>query len=281
MEKKDVLDFIEAFRLDSGWNQVSAEQALRPDLTGLDMFDSAIGRVAAAEDPGFMRLKKADSVGPHHLLPGEWLKGAQSVFSFFLPFSERVRRSNEEGAEPSAEWLHARIEGQDFINRLSRELVKWMGEKGWSAVAPAVDPGFSFCYAENNVFMDDQGAPYPVSFTSNWSERHAAFVCGLGTFGLSKGLITEKGMAGRFGSVISSAPMEPDNVIPDDIYGNCHRCGRCALLCPVNAISLENGKDHALCSDYVRLMGEKYSPRYGCGKCQTGVPCEFENPVGS
>lgn len=48
-----------------------------------------------------------------------------------------------------------------------------------------------------------------VSYTSNWSERHVAFVCGLGTFGLSKGLITEKGIAGRLGSLIVSEKFEP------------------------------------------------------------------------
>ena len=25
-------------------------------------------------------------------------------------------------------------------------------------------------------------------------------------------------------------------------------------------------------------MKAKYSPRYGCGKCQVGVPCEFRAP---
>ena len=32
-------------------------------------------------------------------------------------------------------------------------------------------------------------------YISTWSERHAMYAAGLGTFGLSKGLITKKGMA--------------------------------------------------------------------------------------
>ena len=36
---------------------------------------------------------------------------------------------------------------------------------------------------------------------SCWSERHAAFVSGLGTFGLCDGLITPVGKAMRCGSV--------------------------------------------------------------------------------
>ena len=56
------------------------------------MFDTAVGGVASAGDPHFSGLK-AGRCRPHCLLPGEWLEGARSVVSFFLPFSERVRSS--------------------------------------------------------------------------------------------------------------------------------------------------------------------------------------------
>jgi epoxyqueuosine reductase QueG len=36
-------------------------------------------------------------------------------------------------------------------------------------------------------------------FSSNWSERHAAYTAGLGTFGLCDGLITPLGKAMRVG----------------------------------------------------------------------------------
>ena len=39
-------------------------------------------------------------------------------------------------------------------------------------------------------------------------------------------------------------------------------------------ISLENGKDHLICSKFLKTTKEKYKPRYGCGKCQINVPCE-------
>ena len=34
--------------------------------------------------------------------------------------------------------------------------------------------------------------------------NHAAYLCGLGTFGLSRGIITKPGMAGRFGSIMKT-----------------------------------------------------------------------------
>ncbi|RKJ54879.1 epoxyqueuosine reductase, partial [bacterium 1XD42-8] len=42
---------------------------------------------------------------------------------------------------------------------------------------------------------------------------------------------------------------------------------------------LEQGKNHALCREYLQKTKEKFSPRFGCGKCQTGVPCEYQIPV--
>ena len=58
----------------------------------------------------------------------------------------------------------------------------------------------------------------------------------------------------------------------------CIRCGACARKCPAQAISLEHGKNNVLCNAHLEKMKEKYSPRYGCGKCQVGVPCESSAP---
>lgn len=55
-------------------------------------------------------------------------------------------------------------------------------------------------------------------------------------------------------------------------------CGECVINCPVNAISIENGKDHLICSRFLEKTKEKYSPRYGCGKCQIDVACESRIP---
>jgi epoxyqueuosine reductase QueG len=280
METTEIRNIIEVFRNDSGWNRISPEKALRSDLAGMEMFSPALVGIAAADDPAFLLLKREGAVGPQFLLPGEWLPGARSVVSFFLPFTAGVREANaESGPEPAPEWLHGRIEGQEFIDRLSRALVEHLCEEGGDAVAPAADPRFASCTLRNTVFRDGAGAPFPVTFTSNWSERHVAFVCGLGTFGLSKGLITSRGVAGRFGSVITTLVLTPDNVIPEELYGNCTLCGECAVRCPAGAISPGKGKDHVLCSEYLDLMKKKHSPRYGCGKCQTGVPCEKEIPA--
>ncbi len=279
MDKKQILDLIESFRTESGLNRIPREKVLRPELEGMEIFSSAIAGTASADDPAFFLLKRREAVGGHFLLPREWLPGARSVLSFFLPFTDRIRKANAaSGPEPSPEWLHGRIEGQEFIDCLSRVLVERLLEEGGDAVAPAVDQRFASCTLRNTVFLDRNRTPFPVTLTSNWSERHVAFVCGLGTFGLSRGLITSRGVAGRFGSVITTFDLPPDNIVPEDLYGNCSLCGECAAKCPAGAISLEKGKDHILCSEYLVLMKEKHFPRYGCGKCQVDVPCESSVP---
>ena len=124
-------------------------------------------------------------------------------------------------------------------------------------------------------------------YISTWSERHAAYAAGLGTFGLSKGLITKKGMAGRFGSVITSAEFDADIRPYSQPFEYCTMCGACMVKCPAGAIDKAKGcalgKDQLVCGPYV--SGSKLPPhgpnqrvRYGCGKCQCGVPCESGIP---
>lgn len=55
-------------------------------------------------------------------------------------------------------------------------------------------------------------------------------------------------------------------------------CGKCVRNCPVNAITIENGKNNHTCSVFLDITSEKYKPRYGCGKCQVEVPCESRIP---
>lgn len=280
MEKNRFTALIADFLRDSGRNRVAGELAINEKMVGLEIFDSPLVGVAAADHPAFRELRRDGVVGPHFLLPEQWLPGARSVVSFFLPFSERVRTANRtDREEPAPEWLHGRIEGQKAIDSLSAYLVERLREEGAYAVAPSVDVRFRSCAKDNTVFLDCDGSPLPVSFSSNWSERHVAYVCGLGSFGLSKGLITRKGVAGRFGSVVTRAPVPPDNVIAANVYENCTMCGACVRNCPAGAITIEKGKDHIRCAEFLEVTKNKYQPRYGCGKCQTGVPCERAIPA--
>ena len=248
------------------------------DIPGIGetvLFDESIMGFASVEDDIFEVFRRKEVIGANYFGPGEWLPEAQSVISFFLPFSETVRASNRtDRTDPSREWMYARIEGQEFIGKYMDAVRHFLEEQGIAACVPALDERF-----EVKIEPTAKGLRPDFHADSRWSERHAAYACGLGTFGLSRGLITEKGMAGRFASIIVAAGFDPTGRKYTGIDDYCIKCGICAKNCPAKAISLKHGKNNLKCHMHVETMKKKYSPRYGCGKCQVGVPCEFRSPV--
>jgi epoxyqueuosine reductase QueG len=230
------------------------------DLGMMRIFEPPLVAVASAQDLFWERLKQPEVVGPLHLSPTEWLSGARSVISCFLPFTERVRLANQSQGWPATEWLYGRYEGEAFNQSVRRFLVDAVQKAGGRAVAPALDERFAV-----------------VNLRSNWSERHAAFIAGLGTFSLSRSLITSRGCAGRLASLVTDLDFDPTPRPYTGVEEYCTHCGACILRCPPQAID-KNGKDNAVCSNFLQETLLRFKPRYGCGKCQTGVPCEARRP---
>lgn len=266
MTPSALLAICESFTNNSPLNYISTEAALRPELAGLRLFDPPLLAFGAADDVLYERYQSPEIIGPHHILPRTWLPTADTVVAFFLPYAERVKRANAvDNRWPADEWLHGRFEGQVFVQAFAAMVVTLLTDAGFEAVAPMLDDRYQ------------TGIP-GERFTSNWSERHAAYAAGLGTFGLSKGLITEKGVCGRLGSVVTSCVFPKKSRLYTGIYDYCDHCGICAERCPVRAITPATGKRHAPCSDFLDAVRAECRPRYGCGKCQTGVPCESGIP---
>ena len=228
----------------------------------IKIYDKPLLGVASAADSLFGDFKDASIIGPSHLLPRDWLPAAQSVISYFLPFSQAVREANRKGDLPAVEWLYARIEGEAVNNALRKFLLDWFAQAGYQAVSPGLDARFAV-----------------VDRKSNWSERHVAFTAGVGTFSLNRSLITRAGAAGRLGSIIVSAAIEPTPRQYQAFDEYCSKCGACIKRCPPQAID-DSGKDNAVCSAFLDTTLARFKPRYGCGKCQTAVPCEAAAPVG-
>ncbi|MDR3311731.1 MAG: 4Fe-4S binding protein [Spirochaetaceae bacterium] len=254
-------------------NFLDEKIALSPALRGMRIFDEPLVGFGDAGDPYFATLKN-EVIGSHFLLPGEWNEQAKTVISIFFPFTAQVRKANAKDMDwPADEWLNGRIEGQAFIIQTCQYLKQYLEGRGNKTVVPAADPRFSMASSRT------QDKTKQDFYTSNWSERHAAFICGLGTFGLSRGLITARGIAGRFGSLISAAPFAVTGRSYSSIYEYCAQCGACVRNCPAHAISKDQGKTHAICSAFLDKTREPRPPYYGCGKCQVHVPCEKGIPV--
>lgn len=243
----------------------------------VSMFDQPLVGVGAASDPLFDEFKKEGIIGPWYMKPTEWLPEAKTVVSLFFPFSLEVRESNRKSVDvPSKEWAYGRIEGQEFIKNCILELRARFDKAGIQNLVPLVDERFAQVNAGNHFQEFD--CVNEKTYGSNWSERHAAFVCGLGTFGLSKGIITEKGMAGRLASIIIAEEVNPDVRPYKEVYEYCTMCGACVKRCPVQAISIQEGKNHNICHAWLMKTKELCAPRFGCGLCQTKVPCECRIP---
>lgn len=255
-------------------NHVAPDVALRPDLVGMKLCDMPIVGVASADDEYFTTCGDPEVIGPHFMPPREWLPEARSVISIFFPFTSQIRKSNADRADwPSDEWLHARIEGQTFIQFVAESLRDELERSGFPSAVPSYSPRFT---STEKAQMTERLAG--LSYTSVWSERHVAFACGLGTFGLARNLITEKGAAGRIGSVVTSLALPPTGRTYTEAYQYCNMCGACIRKCPVGTISFAEGKVHKPCADLLDAVREKHRPRYGCGKCQVGVPCQDRAP---
>ena len=276
MNKNDIILAAEQFLNNSPHNYITKEIALSEDVVGMKIYESPIFTFGSASDNYFEKLKKPEAIGNHFMMPNDWLPSAKTVISYFLPFSKQIRDSNRKDFSwPSDAWLNARIDGQKMMNEFSIFVRDYLKNSGFEAVAPSVDSRFKI----GTVTIKD-GVEEKNPFTSNWSERHVAFVCGLGTFNLAKGMITKAGTAGRFGSVITNLEFSDYTVREyTEIYEYCTKCGACAKNCPADAITIENAKDHVLCNTFVREVLEKHRPYYGCGKCQVRVPCESGIPI--
>ncbi|MEW6721284.1 MAG: epoxyqueuosine reductase [Thermodesulfobacteriota bacterium] len=249
-------------------------------------FDEPLVGFTAADDPLFTEYKKI--IGDFHLTPEELFSSTPvgcdarpaTVISYVLPITEMTRESNRtEIRFPSLPWAQTRTFGEEFNNALRRHFVDFLVARGHRAVAPHLHPDWRL--------LGDS----PVGIASSWSERHAAYAAGLGTFSLNDGLITEKGIAHRCGSVITDLSLAPTRRTGGDHRSNCLHyreggCGLCIGRCPAGALS-RGGHDKARCRDYLRddiprAVGERFGvSQIGCGLCQTGVPCEGAIPPGN
>lgn len=236
------------------------------------------------DDPLYQDYKR--HVGPYHWTPWEIFNltfphvpvdpSDLTVISWILPQTTSTREDNRaRDVYPSERWARSRIYGEAFNARLREHVADLLNEKGYQAVAPYLSPHW-------------EKKPSPeFTYSSTWSERHAAYASGLGTFGLCDGLITPKGKAMRAGSVVARVNIPPTPRPYDHHHAYClfftqGTCGECMDRCPVGAVT-QSGHDKEICERHLLETREYVESHYGfegygCGLCQTGVPCESGVP---
>lgn len=236
---------------------------------------------SSAADPLYRQY--VDHIGDFYLtprriyetaFPGDAPVAAEqlTVISWILPSTPVTRKEQSgETRRPSERWARTRLFGERFNEILRRQVVAGLADAGVSAVAPMLA----------DFWQRRMDGPYAPC--SNWSERHAAYAAGLGTFGLCDGLITPLGKAVRIGSVVARIALPASRRPYSDHHAYCLHfahgsCGKCIQRCPVNALS-HGGHHKQRCMRYTEhgmrdFMMERYGlDTYACGLCQAAVPC--------
>jgi len=219
---------------------------------------------ADAKDPQFKKLKEI--VSPSHAMPEDIISDAKSVIAYFIPFSEEVANSNIEGKYSSKEWAKAYVETNQLIADINDHLKNVFTKKGYKvATIPAT-----------SNFDEDK-------LMSDWSHRHVAHIAGLGTFGANNMLITDKGCAGRIGTIVSNINLESSKKIKEErcLKKAGYNCNKCIDRCVIDAFT-KSDFDRFSCYDLLLENDTLHSDlplTDVCGKCCVDLPCTFENPV--
>lgn len=203
---------------------------------------------SSAHNPFYEQLPKI--IGGPHTHPEHALEGAETVVSLFLPFRKHVVTGNRGGAVASDEWARACVAGSSVIRSVCAATCAKLAERGISSLAMATTQ-------------------------SDWSHRSVACVSGLGRFGVNHMLITEKGCAGRFGSLIMTAQVEADAFVEEErcMHYKNGSCGVCMQNCPSKALG-PDGFDSKACNAQLQRNKEHfaaYGPCDVCGKCSVGA----------
>ncbi len=221
---------------------------------------------ARADDPHFLRIR-TETLARDHMLPHDLLPGASSVLAFFLPFEESVVRANRQHDYTAREWALAYVETNRLLAGICERLREELAARGVRAANEPPTHNFD-----------------PVELVSRWSHKSVAAIAGLGSFGLHHMLITPAGCAGRFGTVVMDADLEPTPRVEEEycLYRYDGSCLVCAEHCPVGALT-EEGLDRRACHQHLREVNRFYpdlEPGDCCGKCAVG-PCALGSAVKS
>lgn len=250
------------------------------------MWEKPLMGIAAGDDPYYDFLK--EHIGAFHWSPAEAfaLKYGDvpdpkllRALSVVFPQSEETKRlQSRESRFQCANWAVSRGEWDALKLEFGHKAEAALAELGIRAVCIDTRKEMAFARSEG------------LGRAASWSHRHSAFAAGMGTFGLSDGFITEKGMAVRFTTIILEADLD---VTPRGdrghydwcLYFKSGICGACIRRCPKRAIS-EKGHDKEVCADYLASCFRHWEDQLdlshymevGCGLCQTKVPCMDKRP---
>jgi epoxyqueuosine reductase len=186
---------------------------------------------------------------PPEFYPQNVMPGTRSVIVIGLPVNLPILDTT-----PSVLYheLYKTLNG--LLDQFAYMIALFLESEGHSAVGITRDG-----YAGLDVLHERPIAAF--------SHRHAAYLAGLGTFGLNNTLLTKRyGPRVRFASILTNVALPSDPIIEEEI---CIHCMRCVNKCPARAIDGGEYPEHLIdkvrCTEYSASLSQRgTSP---CGNC--------------
>ena len=198
---------------------------------------------------------------PSEFYPQNVMPGTRSVIVIGLPVILPILETT-----PSVQYHELYKTMNGLLDQYAYRISLFLENEGNSAVGITRDG-----YASLEVLRERPVAAF--------SHRHAAYLAGLGTFGVNNTLLTRRyGPRVRFASVLTNAELEPDPVINGTL---CIHCMRCVAHCPVQAIEAGDYPEHLIdkgrCTEHnISLSRRGISP---CGNCIKVCPVGDDRAV--
>ena len=186
---------------------------------------------------------------PQNIWP--WVK---NVIVFGIPLYTPMMSTS-----PSMVYQELYDTSNRVLDELAYKAVKEINKLGYRALFFPRD-----CYFNIKVLVDNPNAAF--------SHVIAGYYAGLGSIGDSHNLITKEfGPRLRIVSVLTDAPIEPDEMIEKNL---CIHCRKCLRMCPAGCFSEGDGPvydyDKVKCTLYhCQLVDEHHWP---CGICANICP---------
>ncbi len=229
-----------------------------------DLFREPMVGFVSVDDPSIVNVKGI--VGPWHDSPDDQLPGARTIIAYTVPFTKEVALDPEYAKFSGLIWSEAYILINKKFGEISGIVADYLRSQGFEAATVT---------ATNDYDPSD-----PVS---SWSHRTMACAAGLGKFGMNRILMTSKGSAVRYCSLLTTAELAPSGPYDGPVCMGLEdgSCTLCLEACPVNALTrwYDGGKFD--CQELQEVYHDKMIEELSvdtagtCGKCIAVCPLAY------
>jgi epoxyqueuosine reductase QueG len=171
--------------------------------------------------------------------PQEFMPGIRSVIVVGVVIPKGCVQPLPKGRP---EYTNTLMAGTATLRVIAFRIARDLEKQGYlAALVPTEGSEFGMWYADRETLRADI------------SLKYAAWLAGLGTYGLNQLLITsETGPRIRMTAILTDAPLDTDHPKEESfVRPECAACQKCVKVCPVGAISADGTFRPQACRDFM------------------------------